>query len=85
MFTTVILWVIAIGWLVARGLWAQKPSGLHARWRSMWAWALAGGCAGALVASAMGGPPFVGAILAAVVAGLVGRRLRKEKGRSDAP
>lgn len=83
MFTTVILWVIAIGWLVANGMWAQKPSRPYARRRSAWAWALAGACAGALAGWALGRVPFAGAILGGVLAGLVARRLTK--GRADAP
>ncbi|MGJ7557662.1 hypothetical protein ACSFBX_28860 [Variovorax sp. RB2P76] len=83
MFTTVILWLIAIGWLVANGMWAQKPSPLYARRRSVWAWAFAGGCVGALAGVAAGHFAFAGALLASVVAGLVATRLTRV--RPDAP
>ncbi len=87
MFTTVILWVIAIGWLVANGLWAQKRSVLHARWRRAWAWALAGGCAGAAVAVLVGGTGPVGAMPGAVVAWVVSTLIgrRRNQGQPPAP
>jgi hypothetical protein len=83
LFTTVILWLVAIGWLVANGLWAQKPSRLHARWRSVWAWALAGGCVGALAGWALAGLALAGALAGSVAAGLVAGRLAK--GLRDGP
>lgn len=83
MFTTVILWLIAIGWLVANGMWAQKPSPAYARRRSVWAWALAGGCVGALAGWALAASPFAGSLLGSVVAGLVAGRLTRA--RSNAP
>jgi outer membrane lipoprotein SlyB len=90
-FTTVILWLIAIGWLVANGMWAQKPSRAYARRRSVWAWALAGGCVGALAGWALAGLPFAGALAGAFAGALMGSAVaglvagRRTKGPEGGP
>lgn len=83
MFTTVVLWVIAIGWLVANGMWAQRPSPVYARRRAVWAWVLLGACIGAAAGWAVGHLAFAGALLGGAVAGLVAGQLGK--GRAGTP
>ncbi|MDN6887231.1 hypothetical protein QMO14_26975 [Variovorax sp. CAN2819] len=75
MLTVIVLWLLAVAWLVANGMFAEKPSPQYRRRRSLLAWMFLGGCAGAL--GGLAGPAFSlpGAIFGAVAAGFVARSL----------
>lgn len=74
MFTVVVLWLIAIAWLVANGMFAQKPLPHYRRRRALLTWIFLGGCVGAL--AGLAGPAFSlpGSIVGALVAGLIARK-----------
>jgi hypothetical protein len=71
MLTVVVLWLIAIAWLVANGVFAQKPLPRYRRRRALWAWIFLGACAGALAGLASANLSLPGAIAGAVLAGFV--------------
>ena len=75
MLTVIVLWLLAVAWLVANGLFAEKPSPQYRRRRTLVTWMFLGGCAGALVGLA--GPAFSlpGSIFGAMAAGLAARSL----------
>ncbi|MGJ7525109.1 hypothetical protein [Variovorax sp. GB1P17] len=74
MFTVMVLWLVAVAWLVANGMYAQKPSPRYRRRRTLLSWIFLGGCAGALAGLAGAGFSLPGAIVGAVVAGLIARK-----------
>ncbi|WP_295987172.1 hypothetical protein [uncultured Variovorax sp.] len=75
MLTVIVLWLIAVAWLVANGIYAEKPSLQYGRRRTLVAWMFVGGCAGAAAGLAAPALSLPGAILGAVAAGLVVRSL----------
>lgn len=75
MFTVVVLWLLAVAWLVANGMFAQKPSPCYRRRRALLSWIFLGGCAGALAGLAGAGFSLPGAVAGAIVAGLIARKL----------
>lgn len=71
MFTVMVLWVIAIAWLIANGMFVQKPVWLYRRRRAVLAWVFFGGCVGALAGVAEARFSLPASILGAAVAGWV--------------
>jgi len=71
MFTVVVLWLLAIAWLVANGMFAQKPLPHYRRRRALLAWIFLGACAGALAGLASANLSLPGSIAGAVLGGLV--------------
>lgn len=74
MFTVVVLWGLAVAWVIANGVFVQKPVWLYRRRRALLAWVLFGGCVGALAGLlGHGGQRFSlpASVLGAVVAGWV--------------
>lgn len=73
MFTVVVLWLLAIAWLVANGMFTQKPLPHYRRRRALLTWIFLGACAGALAGLASANFSLPGAIAGAILAGVVAR------------
>jgi hypothetical protein len=75
MLTVIVLWLLAVAWLVANGMFAEKPSPQYWRRRTLVACMFLGGCTGALAGLAGPGFSLAGSIVGAAAAGFVARSL----------
>ncbi len=79
MDVVIVLWMIAVAWLVSNGVLADTPSHARRRKRATLSWALVGACAGSLLGLTGLAPAIVGAIPGAVVAYFIAGRVLKER------